>query len=143
GTPELFLRERLNQVEPAFSPDGRWIAYASAESGVMQVFVLPSAKTSSGGKWQISTAEGLLPSGHKMAANCFTEALPTTSWLANIRREATDSFQANPGSGRLRRSPAVRFGSMTWRRTVNASSSFRSITKCKAKTSPMSTSPYF
>src|SRR5262249_23616951 len=33
GKPELFLRTPFNERDPVFSPDGRWIAYASNESG--------------------------------------------------------------------------------------------------------------
>jgi Tol biopolymer transport system component len=39
-----------------FSPDGRWIAYQSGESGIDEVYVQPFPPT--GAKWQISTTEG-------------------------------------------------------------------------------------
>jgi eukaryotic-like serine/threonine-protein kinase len=42
---------------PAFSPDGRWLAYTSPESGVIQIYVVPFS--GSGGKWQVSTAAGV------------------------------------------------------------------------------------
>jgi len=43
-------------VFPAFSPDGRWIAYQSDESGRMEVYVgsFPGGR----GKWQISDEGG-------------------------------------------------------------------------------------
>jgi serine/threonine-protein kinase len=37
--PELFRRTRFMESYPAFSPDGRWIAYASEESGAWEVWV--------------------------------------------------------------------------------------------------------
>jgi eukaryotic-like serine/threonine-protein kinase len=42
-----------------FSPDGRWVAYASTESGKWEVYVtsFPDAR----GKWQVSTAGGTQP----------------------------------------------------------------------------------
>ena len=40
-----------------FSPDGRWIAYQSNESGRFEVYVRPFPGP--GGKWQISTDGGL------------------------------------------------------------------------------------
>jgi len=62
GKPELFVGTPGNDVGPAFSPDGRWIAYASDESGSFHVYVRPSgASSGSGGKWQISTAPGRFP----------------------------------------------------------------------------------
>jgi Tol biopolymer transport system component len=42
------------------SPDGRWLAYASDESGQAEVYVRPFPNTSSG-KWQISTDGGIDP----------------------------------------------------------------------------------
>ncbi|MFZ0519468.1 MAG: protein kinase [Candidatus Acidiferrales bacterium] len=42
---------------PAISPDGRWLAYTSPESGVIQVYVVPFS--GSGGKWQVSTSVGM------------------------------------------------------------------------------------
>ena len=56
GTPEIFLKTRDAELEPTFSPDGRWIAYTSSESGLSQVYVRPFHR--SGGKWQISTDLG-------------------------------------------------------------------------------------
>ena len=41
------------------SPDGRWIAYQSNESGRDEVYVAPFPGP--GGKWQISTAVGRMP----------------------------------------------------------------------------------
>jgi Tol biopolymer transport system component len=43
----------------AISPDGKWIAYESSESGESEVYVQPLS--SGTGKWQISTAGGLRP----------------------------------------------------------------------------------
>ena len=42
-----------------FSPDGRWVAYVSNESGQSEVYVRPVA--SGGGRWQISDAGGAYP----------------------------------------------------------------------------------
>jgi serine/threonine-protein kinase len=44
----------------ALSPDGRWLAYASDESGRFEVFVRPFPDSRSG-KWQVSTAGGSSP----------------------------------------------------------------------------------
>jgi Tol biopolymer transport system component len=41
-----------------FSPDGRWIAYRSNESGVTEIYVRPFP-VAQGGKWQISTGNAL------------------------------------------------------------------------------------
>lgn len=39
GQPELFLRTPFQERSPMFSPDGKWIAYMSNESGEPQVYV--------------------------------------------------------------------------------------------------------
>jgi eukaryotic-like serine/threonine-protein kinase len=52
GQPEVFLQTPFNDRNPAFSPDGRWIAYSSTESGAEQVYVRAFPDT--GGKWLIS-----------------------------------------------------------------------------------------
>jgi Tol biopolymer transport system component len=61
GKPEPFLREPADQIQPAFSPDGRWIAYASFEPTGVHIFVRPFPGGSTAGKWQISTAAGQFP----------------------------------------------------------------------------------
>lgn len=42
-----------------FSPDGRWLVYASNDSGRYEIYVRPSPGL--GGKWQISTEGGREP----------------------------------------------------------------------------------
>ena len=59
GEPEPFLTGPFNEVEARFSPDGRFIAYASNESGQPEVYVRPFPGP--GGRWQISTGGGLHP----------------------------------------------------------------------------------
>jgi serine/threonine-protein kinase len=59
GKPEPFARESLSQVDPAFSPDGRWIAYVSTNGAGLggQVTVRPFPSAPSAGKWQVSESE--------------------------------------------------------------------------------------
>jgi eukaryotic-like serine/threonine-protein kinase len=59
GKPEVFLQTPAIEGMPAFSPDGRWLAYVSNESGAFQVYVRAFPDT--GGKWQISSGGGLYP----------------------------------------------------------------------------------
>lgn len=39
GKPEIFLQTRALETYPSFSPDGKWISYASNESGSWEVYV--------------------------------------------------------------------------------------------------------
>jgi Tol biopolymer transport system component/predicted Ser/Thr protein kinase len=54
-----FLRTPFNEGAPRFSPDGRWLAYISDESGRFEIYVQPYPGP--GGKWQISTDGGSEP----------------------------------------------------------------------------------
>jgi len=54
--PQVFLRTRFTEAGPTFSPDGRWIAYGSDESGEYEIYVRPYPGP--GAKWQISTEGG-------------------------------------------------------------------------------------
>ncbi|MBK5294618.1 MAG: PD40 domain-containing protein [Acidobacteriia bacterium] len=59
GKPEVFVKTTFLESWPAFSPDGKWIAYSSFESGTYEVFV--RAFPDSGGKWLISNNGGTTP----------------------------------------------------------------------------------
>jgi eukaryotic-like serine/threonine-protein kinase len=57
GKPEPFPHT-ADETLPSFSPDGRWIAYVSIESGRGEIYVRPSPP-GNGGKWQISNGGAL------------------------------------------------------------------------------------
>jgi serine/threonine-protein kinase len=59
GKPEILPYTPSAAVLASFSPDGRWLAYVSNESGTFQVYV--RAVPDNGGKWQISTTGGVDP----------------------------------------------------------------------------------
>jgi Tol biopolymer transport system component len=72
--PELFLRTPSNELHPAVSPDGHWIAYMSYESGRNEeVYVRPFPGP--GGKWQITNAGGQLPVWSRNGRELFFESL--------------------------------------------------------------------
>ncbi len=54
--PYVFLQGDHNVGEGRFSPDGRWMAYTSDESGRAEVYVTPFPEATS--KWQVSAAGG-------------------------------------------------------------------------------------
>ncbi len=51
-----FLATRFQESEAAFSPNGRWVAYQSNESGRTEVYVRPFP--AAGGRWQVSDEGG-------------------------------------------------------------------------------------
>jgi len=50
-------------VTPAFSPDGKWLAYANNETGRMEIYIQPFP--GGAGRWQVSTAGGSKPNWRK------------------------------------------------------------------------------
>jgi serine/threonine-protein kinase len=57
--PEVFVRTSASEWGPALSPDGRFIAYTSDESGEYQVYVKPYPATEA--RWTISAGYGEEP----------------------------------------------------------------------------------
>jgi len=59
GQVTTFLNSPFAELYPAFSPDGRWLAYQSNESGQNEIYVRPFPD--SGGKWPVSSGGGTIP----------------------------------------------------------------------------------
>jgi len=57
--PFPLVQSQFNLLTPAFSPDGKWLAYSSDESGKREVFVVSFPQ--GGGKWQVSSGGGSQP----------------------------------------------------------------------------------
>jgi DNA-binding SARP family transcriptional activator/dipeptidyl aminopeptidase/acylaminoacyl peptidase len=58
--PVPFVATKFHDLSPAFSPDGRNLAYSSDETGRDEIYVVPFPNTSSA-KWAISTRGGADP----------------------------------------------------------------------------------
>jgi Tol biopolymer transport system component len=59
GLVTSFVKTAADELRPAFSPDGKWLAYVSDESGRPEVYVRPFPDA--GGKWLVSTGGGQNP----------------------------------------------------------------------------------
>ena len=57
--PYAWLQTSFNEANARFSPDGRWVAYQSLESGRLEVYVAPFSRPES--KQQVSTNGGRYP----------------------------------------------------------------------------------
>ncbi|HLV97023.1 MAG TPA: protein kinase [Candidatus Acidoferrales bacterium] len=57
--PFPFLQTQFNEKNAVFSPDGRWLAYQSDESGKLEIYVtsFPTPR----GRWQVSSDGGAMP----------------------------------------------------------------------------------
>jgi serine/threonine-protein kinase len=92
GKRSVFLSTPANEQEPMFSPDGRWIAYISDESGRNEVFVRPFPGP--GGKWQISTTGGAETSWSRTGHELLYRAPDNRIMVASYTAEG-DSFKAD------------------------------------------------
>jgi len=54
------LQGKYTELQPEISPDGRWIAYMSSESGKSEIYVRPFPEVNKG-RWQVSTGGGNSP----------------------------------------------------------------------------------
>ena len=57
--PVPVVQSQSNKEDPSFSPDGKWLAYDSDESGQWEVYVVPFPHRE--GRWQVSKGGGLQP----------------------------------------------------------------------------------
>jgi dipeptidyl aminopeptidase/acylaminoacyl peptidase len=90
--PYPFLQTEFNETHSQFSPDGRFVAYASDESGRAEVYV--QTFPASGGKWQISTGGGDAPQWRRDGRELFYLAPDKT--LMAVPIAAGGSFE--PGT---------------------------------------------
>jgi Tol biopolymer transport system component len=91
GKPTAFLKSPSNEVEPAFSPDGKWLAYQSSESGRSEVYVRPFPGP--GGKWQVSTGGGSYPTWSRNRKELFYRTAEF-GFMVAAYAVAGDSFRA-------------------------------------------------
>ena len=77
-----------------FSPDGRWLAYESIESGRIEVYVQPVPAT--GAKWLISRNGGVRPRWRRDGKELFY--ITAESKLAAVPIVAGETFQAGDPS---------------------------------------------
>ncbi len=105
--PYPFLQTEFNETHSQFSPDGRFVAYVSDESGRAEVYVqsFPAA----GGKWQISTGGGDQPQWRRDGRELFYIAPDKT--LMAVPIAAGNSFE--PGSPVALFATSIPLGSLT------------------------------
>jgi Tol biopolymer transport system component len=115
--PTAFLRTEFNEDQAHFSPDGRWVAYHSDESGRGEIYLRGFSARSAGAKVLVSTDGGshprwrsdgkellyLAPDGTMMAADVLVGAEPRVTPAKPLFKFPSSAM------GRTIASPAVAF----------------------------------
>jgi Tol biopolymer transport system component len=81
--PTPFLQTEFNETNALFSPDGRWVAYNSDESGTPETYVRPFPPA--GGKWQVSTQGGVQPAWRSDGKELYYLALDGKIMAAEVK----------------------------------------------------------
>jgi Tol biopolymer transport system component len=85
--PRPLLQSPFNVRWGRLSPDGRWLAYASDESGREEVYVVPYPGP--GGKWQVSTAGGSFPQWRGDGKELFFQGADQSIMAVDVRAGTT------------------------------------------------------
>lgn len=99
--PRPFLQTKFDEDEGQFSPDGRWMAYTSNETGRREVYVSPFPGPA--GKWQISSAGGSQPRWRRDGKELFYLSPDHTLMAVDVRAAAT--FQVGSATVLFRTRP--------------------------------------
>ena len=88
-TPSVFLQTPFRETYAAFSPDGRWVAYHSNESGRPEVYVRPFvepgvADNAAVGRWQFSTAGEMMAAPVTFAGGALEPGAPVVLFPTRI-----------------------------------------------------------
>jgi eukaryotic-like serine/threonine-protein kinase len=94
--PRPLLAEPYSESNGVVSPDGRWLAYQSNESGRDEVYVRPFPDVRSG-RWQVSSGGGTRPLWNRNGQELFYYLAPGVIW----------SVPVVPGSAFTAGTPAI------------------------------------
>ncbi len=89
--PRPFSSTPFPEAQPRFSPDGRCVAYTSAESGRPEIYV--QSFPEGGGKWQVSTQGGVEPQWRRDGKELFYLSPDFRIWAVDVT--TGPSFEAS------------------------------------------------
>ena len=82
--PIPFLQTSFSELQGAVSPNSKWIAYTSDESGGLDEIYVTSFP-SSGAKWRVSNGGGSFPRWSRNGKELFYRAVNGTLMVASVR----------------------------------------------------------
>jgi Tol biopolymer transport system component len=89
--PVSYLKTQFSEANGHVSPDGRWMAYRSDQSGSNEIYVRPFPDPR-GGKWQISNGGGTDPRWKGDGTELFYFSADDHLMAANVRLMPRDSW---------------------------------------------------
>jgi Tol biopolymer transport system component/predicted Ser/Thr protein kinase len=90
--PMAVAASEFDETQGTFSPDGRWLAYASDESGRHEIYVIPFPP--SGGKWRVSTNGGFQPKWRSNGRELFYRAPDGTLMAVPVAASESGAFRS-------------------------------------------------
>ncbi|MFV1988760.1 MAG: hypothetical protein ACC682_15920 [Gemmatimonadota bacterium] len=105
SVPTPLLAESYDELDPVVSPDGRFIAYASDETGSNEVYVRPFPNVN-GGQWQVSSRSARYPRWANGGGELYFQdnGASPSMWMVEV--ETSDVFRYG--------APALMFESPGW-----------------------------
>ncbi len=91
GRSRTFLSTPFAEMGARVSPNGKWVVYTSGESGRPEIYVRSFAEGTDDGKWQVSSAGGVLPSWAPDGSEIYFAGQDRKLWSAPVR-ETPHSF---------------------------------------------------
>ena len=95
--PYALIESAAPKGSAVLSPDGRWIAYETKESGTRQIVVQPFPDPS-GGRWDISANGGMQPRWRGDGKELFYLGLDGTMMAVPVEAGSGDAFEFGPPS---------------------------------------------
>ena len=92
ATATPVVATRNSEYTPTISPDGRWMAYVSSETGRFEIFVVPFPNPGSS-KRQISTSGGISPRWSRRGGEIFFLDLQSNMMAAQVITNPTFALQ--------------------------------------------------
>ena len=89
--PQWLLRSEFNERNAELSPDGRWMAYQSDESGQYEIYVRPFPNVEDG-RWQVSNAGGADPLWSRDGRELFYVEYPAPFHLMVVPVQTDPTF---------------------------------------------------
>lgn len=86
------VQTKFDEPNAEVSPDGRWFAYESTESGRAEVYVRPFPDVNSG-RWQVSTGGGRIPLWSRNGRELFY--VSPENALMGVRVEAGSTWRSS------------------------------------------------